>query len=82
MSCPQRLLSIFGVLGLAFQCQQAIAETTWMLVKVRDGYGSSLEKIQVESVMECQSMGELLRSNPRWDNGGERRFDFACLKGK
>jgi hypothetical protein len=53
-----------------------------MLIKHRDGYGTALEKIQVSSFDECELAGKSLQSNPRWDNGGERRFDFACIKGK
>jgi hypothetical protein len=77
-----KLLAINGVVGLSFVFQSASAESIWMLIKHRDGYGTALEKIQFGSFDECELAGKSLQSNPRWDNGGERRFEFACIKGK
>ena len=56
------------------------AESTWLVLKISGRKSAAyLEKIQMESMAQCEEQGKFWRSK---DPNRFENLDFVCLKGK
>ena len=53
------------------------AESYWLVLYVKSGHGSTLEKIEMESIDMCEEQGALFLQKKK---GGANQY--FCLKGK
>ena len=58
----------------------ANAESTWLVLKISGRKAAAyLEKIEMESMAQCEEQGKFWRSR---DPNRFENLDFVCLKGK
>ena len=58
----------------------ANAESTWLVLKISGRKSAAyLEKIEMESMAQCEEQGKFWRSR---DPNRFENLDFVCLKGK
>ena len=56
------------------------AESTWLILKISGRKSAAyLEKIEMESLSQCEEQGKFWRSK---DPNRFENLDFVCLKGK
>ncbi len=66
------LLPLIAALALP---TAANAESHWLIIKVATNKGNSLEKVEMESISQCQEQGAVLKKSISYTS-------FACITGK